>query len=314
VNPRVSVVIPTYNRKALLLESIASVQRQTFADLEILVCDDGSTDGSHDAVQQVSQHDSRVRWLSGAHCGYPGVVRNRGIRAARGEWIGFQDSDDLWLTKKLEKQLALAAAAPEARFIYSHAAALRPDGSRRRMLALRIPRQGRLFEVFLFYSVIVTPTVLVRRDFLLRAGLFDEQMQLTVAEDYELFLRLAAQTPFFFVPEDLALCRLQPDSVTRDLLGGLDQVERVLETTVRRFGVAVDVAGRALSKIDLRRYKQHLLGDYRRDVRLRDLRCALERHPGSRTARALLLAETLGCARVVKAYVRLTEGTAVQAY
>lgn len=301
MHPRVSVVVPTYNRKALLLESIASVQAQTFTDLEILVCDDGSADDSGEAVVMLAAADARIRFLPGAHCGCPGAVRNRGMRAARGEWIAFQDSDDLWLPDKLERQLALAAREPEARFIYSYAAALHRDGTRTRMTPFRVPRAGRVFETFLFYSIIATPTVLVDRGLAFAAGLFDEEMALTVAEDYEFFLRLAARVPFHFIPEELVLCRLQPDSVSRDTLGGLDQVERVLEATIRRFNVPAPLAARALSKIDVRRYKQHLLKGQGRDVRIADLARALRKDPRNRLARALLLAEQARCAPLIRA-------------
>jgi glycosyltransferase involved in cell wall biosynthesis len=304
VNPRVSVVIPTYNRRQLLLEAIASVQAQSFADLEILVCDDGSNDGSAEAVRGLAASDARIRLIEAGHSGYPGVVRNRGIAAAQGEWIAFQDSDDLWLRAKLEKQLALLRRAPEAEFVWSYAATLYPDGKTRRMTPFRIRRSGRVFETFLFYSVIATPTVLVKKALLDRAGRFDERMKLTVGEDYELFLRLAAQTPFHFVPEDLVLCRNQPDSISADLLGNLDQVEQVLDSIVRRFQVPQPLAKRALSRIELRRYKQHLLGGYPRAVRLRDLTAALQRDPASKLGHALRAAETLRCASLVKALLQ----------
>jgi hypothetical protein len=149
--------------------------------------------------------------------------------------------------------------------------------------------------------VIATPTVLVRRELLLGAGLFDEAMQLQVGEDYELFLRLAAQVPFHFIAEDLVLCRQQPDGMTHDLLGGLDQVERVLESVMRRFGVADELAGRALARVDLRRYKQHLLQGYPRDARLADLARALRKDPRNRLARAFLIGERLRCAPLIRA-------------
>jgi glycosyltransferase involved in cell wall biosynthesis len=300
VNPRVSVVIPTYNRKAVLLESIASVQRQTFSDLEILVCDDGSTDGSREAVQALAAADARVRWQAGEHCGYPGTVRNRGIRAARGEWIAFQDSDDLWVGTKLEQQLALLSSAPEAQVIYSYAAALYPDGRSARMTPFRIRRNGRVFETFLLYSVVHTPTVLVRRALLQRAGGFNEDMGLTIGEDYELFLRLAAEAPFHFVAKDLVFCRTGADSVSADLFGGIDQSERVLNSVIAKYRVRDDLAREALCRIELRRYKHHLLRNFPRGVRIQDLRAALARRAASPLARILLLAETLGCARGLK--------------
>jgi glycosyltransferase involved in cell wall biosynthesis len=303
VNPRVSVVIPTYNRKTVLLESIESVQRQSFADLEILVCDDGSSDGSADAVLAVGARDSRVHWLPGEHCGYPGSVRNRGIRAARGEWIAFQDSDDLWLPTKLERQLGVLRRAPQAQFIYSHAKALWLDGVTRRMTPFRIRREGRVFDTFLLYSVVHTPTVLLRSDLLQRVGLFNEDMRLRIGEDYELFLRLAAAVPFHFVAEDLVLCRTQPDSVSADLFDAIDQFERVLQVVIAKLHVPERLARESLCRIELRRYKNHLLRNYPRSVRLQDLRSALAKRPGHALARALMLTEALGCSAWLRRFL-----------
>jgi glycosyltransferase involved in cell wall biosynthesis len=304
LKPSISVVIPTYNRAKVLAQSVASVQAQSFPVVEILVCDDGSTDGSRDALRAQMEKDPRIRWLPGEHSGCPGVVRNRGLRAARGEWIAFQDSDDLWLPHKLERQLQVLRQAPAAAFLYSYAAALEADRTHRRMTPFRIAREGRMFETLLFYSIVQTPTVLVRRDLLERVGLFDEAMRLTIAEDYELYLRLAAATPFHFVPEELVHCRAQRDSISADLLGGIDQVERALRAAIEREKVPGRLAARALAKLELRRYKQHLLQNSPKDIRKAQLRAALEKHPGYGLANALLLAETLGCAGLVRSLVR----------
>jgi glycosyltransferase involved in cell wall biosynthesis len=302
--PLVSVVLPTYNRRTALLEAIASVRAQSFADLEILVCDDGSTDGSREAVQALASADARIRWIQGEHSGLPGSNRNRGIRAARGEWIAFQDSDDLWLPEKLAKQLRVLRAAPQAAFIYCYAAELRADGARRRMTPFRVQREGRMFETLLFYSLVQTPTVLVRRDLLARAGAFDEGMRLTIGEDYELYLRLAAQTEFHFVAEELVLCRASPDSISADLLNGIEQVERVLKSALERERVRADLAARVLARLELRRYKQHLLRNAPKNLRLPHLHAALAKEPGNARARALLLAEKLGAAALVRVLAR----------
>ena len=98
----VSVIIPTYNRQHTLLAAIQSALSQTLPPLEVLVCDDGSTDGSAEAVAALD--DPRVRWLTGPHAGYPAVPRNRGLREARGEWVAFLDDDDVWLPEKLAVQ------------------------------------------------------------------------------------------------------------------------------------------------------------------------------------------------------------------
>ena len=300
MSPRVSVVLPTYNRRALLLEAIGSVQNQTVGDLEILVCDDGSSDGSREAVEAIARTDARIRWIQGEHGGLPGVNRNRGIRAARGEWIAFQDSDDLWLPGKLDRQLAVLREAPEAAFIYGYAVDLAADGARRRMTPFRVQRSGRMFETLLLHSLVQTPTVLVRRELLERAGLFDERMRLTVAEDYELYLRLAALAPFHFIAEDLVHCRAQPGGLSADVLEGIDQVERVVKAAIERERVGQALAARALASLDLRRYKQLLLRAAPKDVRLRHLRAALARDQGYALTRALLLAEQLGLAGLVR--------------
>jgi glycosyltransferase involved in cell wall biosynthesis len=303
VTPLVSVVLPTYNRKAVLLEAIASVRAQSVTDLEILVCDDGSTDGSREAVLALAAADARIQWLQGEHSGLPGTNRNRGIRAARGEWIAFQDSDDLWLPHKLATQLAVLRAAPEAAFIYSYAAELRPDGSTRRMTPFRVQRDGQMLETLLFYSLIQTPTVLVRRALLERAGPFDESLRLTIGEDYELFLRLAALTPFHFVAEELVHCRSQPDSISADLLDGIDQVERVLRAAMAREKIDARLAAHVQAKLDLRRYKQHLLQGAPKDIRMPHLHAAREKAPNA-LSNALLLAENLGLSGLVRVFAR----------
>lgn len=300
--PRVSVVIPTWNRRALLLEAIASAQAQTYRDLEILVCDDGSTDGSEAAVRALAASDARVQWLPGAHSGLPGTTRNRGIRAARGEWIAFLDSDDLWVPEKIASQVQLMRSG--ALFVYAYATGLRPDGSRQRMTPFRVQRDGAMFDTLLLYSIVLTSSVLVRRELLERAGLFDEQLRLTIGEDYELFLRLAVLAPFHFIAEDLVVYRLQPDSISADQLDGLDQVERVLRVAIERHRVAPGLAARALAKLDVRRYKQHLLLGSPREARLAPLRAALAKTPADALARGLLLAEMLGAAPLVRLLAR----------
>ena len=107
--PWVSVIIPTYNRAALVAEALASVQAQTYRDFEIVVVDDGGTDGTAAALAEwrevkVLRH-SRRRGVSAA--------RNTGINAARGQWLAFLDSDDLWLPDKLARQIAYLTTRPD---------------------------------------------------------------------------------------------------------------------------------------------------------------------------------------------------------
>ena len=107
--PAVSVVLPTFNRRALLLEAAESVRAQTFTDWELVVADDGSTDGSAEAVEALG--DPRIRVLRLPRVGRAAVARNAGVRAARGEWIAFLDSDDAWEPRKLAVQVDAMRAA-----------------------------------------------------------------------------------------------------------------------------------------------------------------------------------------------------------
>ncbi len=103
----VSVVIPNHNRATTLEAAVASVLAQDYPDIEVLVCDDGSSDESEDVVR--SFDDARVRWLPGPRTGGPAAPRNRGVAAATGEWVAFLDSDDTWAPGKIKAQLAAVA-------------------------------------------------------------------------------------------------------------------------------------------------------------------------------------------------------------
>lgn len=114
--PTISVVIPAYNAKYTILKTIESVQKQTFSDVEIIVINDGSTDGTLEIIKSIT--DQRLKIFSYENGGLP-VARNRGIYHETGEFISFIDADDLWTQDKLEKQLALLQQHPEAGVAYS---------------------------------------------------------------------------------------------------------------------------------------------------------------------------------------------------
>ncbi|TLN28536.1 glycosyltransferase family 2 protein, partial [bacterium] len=108
--PRVSVIIPSYNRADMVMDAVNSVLRQTFADWELIVVDDGSQDNTREVIAAV--RDERVRYIYQDNQGLPGA-RNSGIRAARGEYVAFLDSDDVFLPHKLAVQVTAMDARPE---------------------------------------------------------------------------------------------------------------------------------------------------------------------------------------------------------
>ena len=114
--PRVSVIIPTFNRAHLLPNVVQSVLNQTFADFELIIVDDASTDNTQEVVESFS--DPRIRYIKHEQNKGGGAARNTGIEAARGEFIAFLDSDDEWIPQKLEIQVpALSQAGPEVGFV-----------------------------------------------------------------------------------------------------------------------------------------------------------------------------------------------------
>lgn len=207
--PRVTVVIPTYNRATLLGETIESVLRQSFNDLEIVVCDDGSAD---DTEARVRSFGARVRYLRLAHTGRPGAPRNRGIGAARGELIAFLDDDDLWETEKLARQVDLMDR-DGLNLVYADRRLLFSDGSQSEQVVSPAPESpDRLTDLLLQGQFPSVCTMLVHRSLLEQVNGFDETLE--TGEDLDLWLRLGRIARAAPVPESLVLVRRRPGSLS----------------------------------------------------------------------------------------------------
>jgi glycosyltransferase involved in cell wall biosynthesis len=212
----VSVVLPTFNRLRFLRPAIESVYAQTFAGWELIIADDGSDLETREYLQSFAE-DPRVTvvWLS--HTGRPSMVRNAGVSRAAGEYVAFLDSDDLWATRKLERQIETLRARVNCRWSYT--AFLQVDESLNPLPeeAQRpwIPHEGDIFEqVVTGRAQIRTPSVLATRELIEQAGGFDEE--LLSGEDYDLWLRFALYSEAAIVDETLLYVRRHPDSHTRD--------------------------------------------------------------------------------------------------
>lgn len=194
--PRVSVVIPTYNREKWISKAIDSVLAQTYTGLEIIVVDDGSTDQTR---QLIDNYGDRVRYIYQRNTGVSSA-RNRGILEARGEWIAFLDSDDEWLPEKLESQLDLADRYPQIVMVASN---VHIDDGRNKLLSFDITEQ--LFidqterviynplQVVCKISFFPTSSFLIKKITLVQAGMFDEK--LSFSEDRDLACRVALLGP-----------------------------------------------------------------------------------------------------------------------
>src|SRR3954447_20503767 len=127
--PLVSVITPAYRAARFIEQTIASVRAQTFQDWEMLVVDDASTDGTAELVARLAEADPRVHLYRKPVQSGASASRNLAIEAARGRWLAFLDSDDMWLPDKLERQLAFAKRSGSA-FLYGGFRRISEDGSR----------------------------------------------------------------------------------------------------------------------------------------------------------------------------------------
>lgn len=190
-DPTISVVCPTYNSSRFVLRTLESVVVQTRHPLEIVVSDDGSTDGTPGIVGDFLARHSHLmaRIIRHAHRG-PGAARNSGIQQAQGEWIAFIDSDDLWDFRKLEVVAAAIRAHPEANLVCHSEEHVRRDGSRQLLDYGSRFDPRRPVTVQQYCDNLFSPSaVTCSRNLLLEAGLFDES--LPTWQDYELWLRMA---------------------------------------------------------------------------------------------------------------------------
>jgi len=211
----VSVVIPTYNRAAYIGEAIRSVLAQTYPSVEIIVADDGSTDNTQ---QVVADFGDSVTYVPLPHRGQPAATRNGGLRVARGDFVAFLDSDDLFFPDKLVTQVAAFGAHPEAGLVYSNVYFFRKDPSQPTVHALDgLPSpSGDAFADLLRGNFLAPQAVLLRRACLETVGVFDENPDFFAVEDYDLFLRVAAMFPAIYVPGDVAAVRRHSESISRD--------------------------------------------------------------------------------------------------
>ncbi len=208
--PRVSVVLTTFERERYLGAAIRSALDQTSRDLELIVVDDGSTDGTPDLVLGVG--DPRVRYIRQEHRGMCSAL-NTGVRAARAGYIAHLDSDDVWLEEMLEVETQVLDARPDVGAVYARSQGMDEGGNplpEFRGYPERFP--GRSFESMLYGDFTSSITVVARRACYERAGWWDESF--TTGADWDMWMRMSRHFPFAFVDRVLARFRLHGGNVS----------------------------------------------------------------------------------------------------
>ena len=193
---KISVIIPTYNRKKTLARAIQSVINQSLSPFEILIIDDGSNDGTEEWVKENFQN---IKYIYQNNHGVSSA-RNIGIENAYGDWVAFLDSDDEWLPNKLYKQVKAIDSNPEVKFFHTNEIWIR-NGVRVNQMKKHKKYGGYIFEKCLDICRVSPSSVLIQKEVFDNIGVFDESLR--VCEDYDLWLRITSKYPVVFLDEPL---------------------------------------------------------------------------------------------------------------
>jgi glycosyltransferase involved in cell wall biosynthesis len=234
VPPAVSILMPTFNRLEFVPPAIESVFAQSFTDWELIIADDGSGTDTRAYLQSLTH--PRVRVLYMAHTGKPPVMLNAALRVARGEFVAFLDSDDVWLPRKLELQVASLRRQRERRWGCTAFALI--DAAGRPLAAARAgwpAVSGQVRDRLFTDAVIATPSVIATRSLLEQVGPFDEELAMNYEGD--MWLRFAELSELDGIDEPLTLVRRHGRHGGSDILAWRD-LRRVIEKAQRAGGDA----------------------------------------------------------------------------
>jgi glycosyltransferase involved in cell wall biosynthesis len=228
---KVSVIIPNYNQAPYLGCAIQSVLHQTFIEYEIIVVDDGSTDGSKDIV---SAFGEKVRYIWQGNKGLGGA-RNTAILASKAEFIGLLDADDEWRPTYLEKMMAVAQRHPDAAVYFSGAQGMNSEGRDLPQIYGRVTSLDKMYQRLLRANFIIHSTVVFRRHVVVDAGLFEEKNRaLHGCEDWDLWLRLSPSHRFVGTSEALVRYRLHSQTFSANP----EHMQKAVKTVIEKnFGV-----------------------------------------------------------------------------
>jgi len=227
--PFFSIVIPVFNSSGVVLDALDSVLAQSFKDYEIIIINDGSTDQTKLIVEDYFLKKKFSNYLHIDYLENKGIsyARNLGIKSARAEFIAFLDADDIWYKRKLEKVHKIFSERVDVDLVCHDEYYIKNKAIIKE--ARYNPDTENIFDYLLFESnCISTSATTVRKTKLIEAGMFS--VTLSMAEDYDLWLRLARIAKFYFLEEFLGEYRIRPDSIISKLEEFIDCELRVLNS------------------------------------------------------------------------------------
>jgi len=232
--PKVTVVVPAYNVSNYIQEALASLEKQTFSDFEVLIVDDGSTDNTADVVQKFCQRDSRFKLLQKSNGGLSSA-RNYGIRHAQGEYIALLDGDDVYHKDKLATHVARLYSRADVGLVYSASGTIRDDGKPTFITLSGKPINPNPLLALLCKNFIGHGSNAVfRRCLIEEVGGFNESLRSW--EDVDLWLRIAATQKWHFHREKRILCyyRVRPSGLSFNIVQMQACGEQVLKDAYQR--------------------------------------------------------------------------------
>lgn len=225
--PLVTVVIPVYNRENTILRALNSVLQQTYTNMEVIVVDDGSTDATVNLIKDCK--DSRVSLICLSCNQGANYARNRGIEAANGQYIAFQDSDDEWLNDKLDKQISFmlernlkASFSPYILYQGQHSQ-LMPHERQREHL-----QEADIVHTLQESNVVGTPTLIIKKEVIEQIGLFNEKMRRL--QDYEFVIRLVKRFRLGYIAEPLVRAYRLEQSISTNNEALIDACINLIES------------------------------------------------------------------------------------
>lgn len=240
IEPKISVIVPTYNCAKYLGQAIESILTQSKSAFEVIVVDDGSTDDTASVLEPFRNKISVIRQRN------KGVssARNAGIAVATGDWIAFLDSDDIWLPNKLELYIEAMASCPDSIVYYSEFSLLEADqhgnfpvvesnGILNNDIKSDADHSGWIYHQLLLTNWVLTSTAIVKKSVFDTVEMFDEN--LVIAEDWDLFLRVSRQGQFYKIKQPLSLYRITPNSLTKTIKP-VDYIKTVLDSAITKYG------------------------------------------------------------------------------
>lgn len=244
MTPTVSVIIPTYNRRAWLQKALLSVLSQTYDDFEIVVIDDGSTDETSDLFENAPP---KVRYFYQENQGVASA-RNLGIHHSRGTWLAFLDSDDCWLPQKLKVQMKFHRNHEDFKISQTEEIWIRNGVEVNPMKKHKKP-SGWIFEPSLSLCLVSPSSVLVSREVFNQVGFFDETFP--VCEDYELWLRVSLFFPIGLVEKALVLKHGGHSDQLSQRFWGMDRFRiKALEKILTSYPLSPQQRQACLEKLD----------------------------------------------------------------